>query len=208
MENMTDLLDGNLHTFLDRLAERTPTPGGGGATALCGAVACAQARMVVAYSTTKKTDPGAHEALEHAAGRLERCDRMLRRLIAEDAAGYENLAAVGKAARQDEGRTGEYQVALAAAIAVPLEMAAVASTALKIMDEVKTMANPRLLSDLGVAAVVAESTARAARYSVRVNVREISDAKQRSEYHAQIDSIVDHCINHRASVESYVLNRL
>jgi len=205
---MPDLLNENLQTFLDRLADRTPTPGGGGATALNGAIACAQARMVVAYSINPKTDPSAREALEDAAGQLKRCDQMLRQLISEDAVAYENMAAVRKAARQDDRQTGDFTAAVLAAITVPMEMAAVASTALKVMDDVKSLASRYLLSDLGVAAALAHATARAARYSVRVNVREINDVQQREEHINQVNSMVEHCAAHCASIEEYVSDHL
>ena len=192
---------------IDWLTAR-PSPGGGAATALCGAIACAQGRMVLAYSVGKKASSEARDACFKASGQLERCDRMLRDLITEDAMAYENMVAAGKAYRQDNATEDEYQLTVALAIEVPLEMAAVVSTALTIMDEVKTWANPRLLSDLGVAGVMAESAARASRYSVWVNTAQMKNTDQQSEHLQRIDAVVGHCVARRSSIESYVSDHL
>ncbi len=78
---MDDLTKLGIDEFLDRTADRTPTPGGGSVTAAAGAHACALARMVAAFSTGKKTAPPVRTQVEETARRLHRADQLLRALI-------------------------------------------------------------------------------------------------------------------------------
>ncbi len=56
---MDDLTKLTVESFLDEVADRTPTPGGGAVSALAGALACAMARMVAAYSEPNRDRKGA-----------------------------------------------------------------------------------------------------------------------------------------------------
>ncbi len=205
---MSDTPDESFDRFLDRIAERTPTPGGGGVTAAAGALACAMARMVGAYSIRKTTPPADRERFEKVAQKFRRADRMMRELIAEDAVAYTIMTQAAKEAKRDPEARAEYQTAVMAAITVPMEVAAIASGALAIMDEVKDTVNEYLISDLGVAAVLADATARAARYSVRINVSELTEPGDRSETLTRIDQIVAHSRQHLESIEAFVAGQL
>jgi formiminotetrahydrofolate cyclodeaminase len=89
-----------------------------------------------------------------------------------------------------------------------MEMAGVVSNLLATMDDLKAATNRHLLSDLAVAAVLADATARAARYTVRINVGELADATRRSELLSSVDRMVQHCTVHRTTIESFVREHL
>jgi glutamate formiminotransferase/formiminotetrahydrofolate cyclodeaminase len=197
-----------LNAFLNPVASRTPTPGGGSVAAAAGALACAMARMVVAYSIGKDTEPGAAARANEIAAILHRADELLRALIAQDAVAYVQMTAAAKAKRDKPSKAGAYAEAVLGAIAVPTEMAAVVSGVLSVLDEFKTFANRHLITDLAVAAVLADASARAARYSVWINAREVADAGARSKILHDADRIVEHCARHCESVEGYVRSQL
>ena len=201
---MNDFTAPTIDDFLDSLAARTPTPGGGSVTAAAGALSCAMARMVAAYSVRKKTESAVREQIESAAERLEEADRLLRNLMVQDAEAYEHMTAAAKVAKENASAKAAHQEAVLAAISVPVEMAALASDVLVVMDEFKAAASPYLLSDLGVAAVLAEATARAAWFSVRVNVCELTDDRTPVKVMADIDQVVARCAPLRQSIESFV----
>ncbi len=205
---MKDFTTIRVNEFLDQVAERTPTPGGGGVAAAAGAMACAMARMVAAYSVQKKTDPKVRAEVEAAGKRLEHTDKLLRALITQDAAAYAGLTEAAKAARDDPSAKSAHAEALMVAISVPMEMAALVSNALFAMDEFKTKANRYLLSDLGVAAVLADAAGQAAAYSVRVNARELADEVARAKVSADVEETLAHCARLRESVESFVRDQL
>ena len=196
------MLGASVADFLDGLAARTPTPGGGSAAALAGALSCAMARMVVAYS---KSDG---ERVTLFAGRLEKADRMLRTLIDEDIAAYGALSAANREAKKNSGAAEHREQALIAASLVPMEMAATATTALAAMDEFKPMAGKHLLSDLGVAAVIGRACVQAAAYSVRVNASAMAKAEHAREMTAETERLTARASDLCASVEAFVAQAL
>ena len=208
MEELTKL---SIENLLDRTARRTPTPGGGSVTGVAGALACSLARMVAAYSVRKDTDAAPRLRVEEAAAQFHRADELLRALITHDATAYADMTEAAKRVKQDPSdpaaRTAHNEAVLAA-VAVPMEMAAIASNALSAMDEFKTVASRSLLSDLAIAAVLAEATARSARYTVGINAPELDDPKQRAKVLSDVDNILEHCAHRRESIEAYVRGRL
>ena len=205
---MDDLTALPFDKFLDQLADRTPTPGGGAVAAAAGALSCAMARMVAAYSIKKNTDADTRHRIETFAMRLRRADGLLRALVTQDGEAYTKMTTAAKAAKKDPAVGNAYAEAVMSAISVPMEIAALASEALATMDEFKALANPYLLSDLGVAAVLAESTAQAARYSVLINARELADEAARVRVTTEINEAVSHSARLRETVESFVAPRL
>ena len=203
MSTVSDtLLSTPVTAFLDRLADRAPAPGGGAAAALAGALASATARMVGAYSVDKQPDPAPREHVSRLCAELARADAMLRRLVDEDAAAYQRLSSANRAARDDPSRADQTRQALAIALAVPLEIAAVASNAIAIMRDLQPLANKHLLSDLGVAAVLADACVQAAAYSVRVNATQLGDTSARAEALGQIADIVGRTSLSRHAIET------
>ena len=201
-ETAETLLSQSVSDFLDRLADRVPTPGGGAASALAGALASAMAHMVAAYCVEKQSDPAQRKQVALLCDELARADRMLRRLVHEDVAAYEQLRRASRIARDDPQQADEKNRAVALALAVPLEMAAVASGAIAVMNQVQPFVGKHLLSDLGVAAVLADACARAAAYTVRVNAAQLPDEAQRREVLGQITSIVGRTGEIRQALES------
>jgi glutamate formiminotransferase/formiminotetrahydrofolate cyclodeaminase len=197
------LLDDTVNGFLDRLADRTPTPGGGAVAALAGALAAAMARMVGAYSINKRTDPDTQTQVTTLCDELARGDRMLRRLVAEDAAAYQQLADARRATRDGvHDADTRLRDALAVAVAVPLEIVAVAVRSLSVMQSLALLASPYLLSDLGVAAVMADACAHTAAYSVRVNLVDLAAASERDTLAGQLRDMTDRARTTRQAIET------
>jgi formiminotetrahydrofolate cyclodeaminase len=210
---VSDLRDRTVDGFLDALADRTPTPGGGAAAGLGGALAAAMARMVAAYSLSKKTPLEAARQIGPAADRIARADAMLRQFVDEDAAAFMHLTLASErlqaAAKYSEDAPAAHLVAahraaLGAAIGVPMQMLVTLAELLATLDAMKAVANRRLLSDLGVAAALAFGAARAARYSVLVNVRELTEPQERERLLADTAVVLEHCEVSRAAVEAFV----
>lgn len=173
---MTDQLPASLveltaQDFLDKLAARTPTPGGGAVAGLAGALSCSLARMVAAYSLGKKTADADRSAIENLTGILERADAMMRELIDEDAQAYATYSEISRRKDSDEATRRAKDEALVMAMTVPLGISATAAEAVAALEQLAPIAGKYLLSDLEAAAILAEATVRCAGCSVRVNAR-------------------------------------
>ncbi len=187
-----------LAEFLDRIAARTPTPGGGSVAAVAGALSCALARMVATYSRNGKSPPEAVQRADRAVHRLSAAQQLLSVLVTQDAIVYGALNNAMKAFKEDASTIGDHHEAVRAALTVPMEVAAVASNALATMDEFKESAPRWMLSDLAIAATLAEASARSANYLVRANLALLSDAEEGQRFQHEIGEILGHC---RASLE-------
>ena len=161
---MSLFLDEPVRGFLDQLAARTPTPGGGGAAAVTGAMAAGLVAMAARFSATRL--PGAGELADEA----DELRRRLAQLAEEDAQAY---AAVLEVLRLPEGtsqREVQRQEALLGAALVPLEIAGIGARVAAMAVRVAEAGNPNLRGDAVTGAVLAAASARSAACLVDINV--------------------------------------
>ena len=169
------LLERTVHEFLAGLASADPTPGGGSASALAAAQGAALVAMVARLSP--------RDAPEAGAGALERAERLravLADLVQADAQAFDAVMAayrLPKTTPEEQARRREaVQRALIAASEVPLQVSAQAVEVLQTAAGLVDRANPSAVSDLGVAALLAETGASGAGFNVIINARSIKDA--------------------------------
>lgn len=204
---MTAAGSGDFAAFLDAVAAKQPTPGGGGVTAAMGALACAMARMVAAYSPGRNSDAETVASVQSLSAQLERLDHVLRGLVDEDARAYLALAAATKSLKEHPSTSTERDTALGVAVSVPLEIAAVACESLQVMERLLPVAGRYLLSDLGVAATLAAASVRAASYMVRVNTALLEEGDSKRETDAEIDHLVGKSARTLQRIETGLANR-
>ena len=149
---MSSPLDQPVRGFLDELAARTPTPGGGGAAAVTGALAAGLVAMAARFSVSKL--PGAGDLAE-AADELR---RRVTDLVDLDARAYQAVLKL---------RTRE---ALHEAAVVPLEIAQIGARVAAMAGQVAEGGNPNLRGDAMTGAVLAAASARSAAALVDINV--------------------------------------
>lgn len=157
----SDNLAGVAH-FLDRIAERTPAPGGGGACAVTVAMAAALVAMAARYSGKQLDDA---EALAADADGL-RADALP--LVQADADAYGELLAAFK--DRSDGRKERIAAASRRACDVPLQMTDLAARAATLAAAVASRGNPNLGGDATTAALLCVAAAQSAAHLVRINV--------------------------------------
>lgn len=84
--------DLSITSFLDELSSKAPTPGGGGASALVGAIGCSLGSMVGNLTLGKKKYADIEEDIKVLIGTSERLRNELLDLISEDARAFEPLS--------------------------------------------------------------------------------------------------------------------
>ncbi|MCL4741549.1 MAG: cyclodeaminase/cyclohydrolase family protein [Phycisphaerales bacterium] len=167
--------------FLGALGARAPTPGGGAAACLTGAVAASLAGMVVAYTIGRKDAEAHRDRLEDAARRFEAARVVLLRLADEDAEAYGVLSPLLRLPESDPRRQAELPGALEAAIGAPRAAMAACSNVLRLLEAVEPISNRNLRSDLAIAAVLSAASARASAWNVSINLPLVADAERRDE---------------------------
>ncbi len=177
-ESPTPLCSQTINGFLDSLESKAPTPGGGAAAAITGATAASTAGMVLSYSVDKKSLAEHKEHNLDAQKQLNRARVMFLTLADEDAAGYGELNALWKLDKDDPQRIARWEDAVAGAISPPQAMLALSVDMLRLCKSLISTTNKQLKSDLGVAAVLAQASARAAAWNVRINIPLLKDEQQ------------------------------
>lgn len=171
-----------LSEFLDAAAAKQPAPGGGSVTALVGALAASMGEMVLNYTVGKKS-LAAHDAeLREGLAEFNRARRLLMQLMVEDQMAYEQVTALRKLPEDSAERQREYAAMLTACIRIPEAMAATGVAVLELCGKLADKVNHYLLSDLAVSAELAMATVRCALYNVRVNLKDLSDAREKVRY--------------------------
>lgn len=178
--------------FLDALGAKTPTPGGGAAAGLVGAVGAALGRMVVAYSAGKKS-LAAHEPL--LAASLDSLRATAARLVTladEDAAAYAKVNELSRLPDTDPRRRDDWDAATRRSVDVPLSMIDQCVDLLGRLETLCGTSNPHLRSDLAIAAVLAEAGARSAAWNVTVNAPNLPESA-RDQALASVRQLVEQC---------------
>lgn len=171
---------------LAQLAAKSPTPGGGAAAALVGAVGAALAGMVVSYSVGKKSLAQHETHLREAQARLERLRTLCLTLADEDAQAYALVNELTRLPESDTRRAQELPSAARAAVDVPLALQAACAEMTRICQDLTSTSNRQLRSDLAIAAVCADAAGRAAKWNVLINAPLLGEADRRR---AEADSM-------------------
>ena len=188
--------------FLDAIAAKSPTPGGGAVASATGATAAALTSMVVAFSLGKKNLAAHQPALEKADEALRRSREIFLELAEEDAAGYAVLNELMKLPADDPRRAREMPDAIAASLAPPRATAAAATDLLRLIESLIPITNRYLRSDLVVAAALAEATARSAWWNIAANSPMITDVSAREALAGEANLLLGDAVRRRRSIES------
>lgn len=162
---MSSFLDEPVRGFLDQLAARTPTPGGGGAAAVTGAMAAGLVAMAARFSAARL--PGAGELADQA----DELRRRLAQLADMDAQAYAAVLEALRLPREASQREVQRQEALLGAALVPLEIAGIGAQVAVMAARLAETGNPNLRGDAVTGAVLAAASARSAACLVDINVR-------------------------------------
>jgi len=169
------LLDLPAAALLDRLASTDPTPGGGSAAALLGAVGAALAAMVAAMPRTRTGAPDERARLDAALRTARAAGERLRVLVDEDSAAFDGVMAAFRLPKATDEEKAARKAAIAAANAratdVPLQTAEQCLEVLAAAVEAARSGNPNALSDARTAAAAALAGVQGALENVRINLR-------------------------------------
>ena len=165
--------------LLEAFASPTPTPGGGSAAALSGAVAASLLAMVAAMPKTKNGTEEDRMMLAATLDDLVRLRQMLTDLIDRDSASYEGVVAayrLPKATDEEKAaRKRAVQDAMRVATDVPMETARASASLITIARVVAERGNPNAKSDTAVAVQMAQVGMGGALANVEVNVDSVGD---------------------------------
>ncbi|MFP3898543.1 MAG: cyclodeaminase/cyclohydrolase family protein [Dehalococcoidia bacterium] len=148
-----------IEQFLEELAARKATPGGGSAAALSGALSAGLVAMAAEFSTNKDISREARGLMNVLTG-----------LVDKDAQAF-----AGGDLRE--------------AAQVPLHTARYSHRVLELAEALLESCNPNLITDIGVAARMAEAAIEGALLNVKVNLISINDEAYQKEMSAAAEEL-------------------
>jgi formiminotetrahydrofolate cyclodeaminase len=173
---LTNLSVGEL---LGRFRSPDPTPGGGSAAALAGALGASLLAMVAGLPKSKAATEEDAQRLRAAGERCAALAADLERLVDVDSAAYELVMAAfkrPKATDEDKAaRSAAIQAAYREAIAAPLAVMRACAAAAEQGVVVAGLGNPSASSDAAVGIELLGAALRGARLNVDVNLGSVKD---------------------------------
>ena len=176
MPRFSDISVGEL---LKALASPDPTPGGGTASAIAGAMGASLLIMVTSLAKSKTNTDDEKAALGAAKRALEPLTAELMRLADADSDAFDQVMATYRRpkATDDEkaARSTAVQAALRQATVVPLETLRACAAAMPLAAQVAEAGNRSAASDVGVAVGLLVAAATGAEANVRTNLDGLKD---------------------------------
>jgi formiminotetrahydrofolate cyclodeaminase len=166
--------------LLNAFSSPDPTPGGGSAAALSGAIAASLLAMVAGMAKTRNGLPAEHETLGACRHTLVDLRQTLVDLIDRDAAAYDAVVAAYRLPKATDAekaaRRAAIQGAMRVATDVPLETMRACRKLLDVAETVGACGNPNAASDVGVAVELARAGLSGAHLNVGINLDGLGDA--------------------------------
>lgn len=206
------IADSSIDLFLERLASDAPTPGGGSAAAVMGAVGAALISMVCNVSVGKKGYEGIEAEILAVRTASEVLRLQLVEMIAEDVTAFDSLMAaykLPKATEEDRARRfATIQGCLRRATEVPLECARLCAAVITLAQRAAEHGYRGVVSDAGVGVLAAYAALRGAALNVHINVPTLQDRHFAERSKTEIDALVASGAFASEAVYTLVRNKL
>lgn len=201
-----------VNEFLTALSSKRPTPGGGGASALAGALSGALGLMVGNLTVGKKKYADVEADVAAAMSRLEEARERMVRLAQEDGEVFAPLAAAyGLPAGTEEEKARKAQVMeenLLAASLVPLRIMELAVEVLSDLEELEKKGSVMAVSDVGVAVQFARTAVTGAVMNVYINTKSMKNRENADKINDRAGKALEEGIRLADQVYDIVLGRL
>ena len=182
--------DKNLVEFTTELASKAAVPGGGGASALVGAIGVALGNMVGSLTVGKKKYADVEEEIKDLMARAEELRVKMLDLIEADAACFAPLAKAYGIPKDDPDRDAVMEDALKHACSVPMDIMRTVCEAIDLMTEFAQKGSSLAISDAGCGAVCCKAALQGASLNVFINTKSMKDRAYAEGLEAEANSLL------------------
>ena len=170
-----------MNKFLEELSSSAPVPGGGGASALIGAIGCALCSMVANLTTGKKKYAQYQERIDDLLPFLEKMSVQLMEDIKMDADAFYPLSQAYSIPKDAPERDKIMEEALLTASNAPMKIVEDVSKLVPVLEELEIIGSRLAISDVAVAAAACSAALKGAVMNICINTksmknREVADA--------------------------------
>lgn len=185
------LSEQSIPEFAALLAAKTPVPGGGGASALVGALGAALCSMVANYTVGKQKYAAVEEDVQAILAEAEELRQTLLALVDADAAAFEPLSRAYAIPRDDPTRGEVMEACLRQAAEPPMELLRLSCRAIELHRELLDKGSVMVLSDVGTGVIFCWSALYGAWLNLKVNTKPMADRDYAQTLNAQADELVE-----------------
>ncbi len=187
-------IDQPLRHFMDKLASKSPEPGGGSVAALTGALGAALVSMVSNLTLGKDKYKDVQPQIEQLLKESEKLRDEMQGLIQKDTEAYGALSVVYKMPKNTDdekaARASKMQEALKEACKVPFEIGLKSLDVARLAERAAAIGNVAAVSDAGVAVLLAQACAQSAALNVKININSIKDESYNKETWARMQDVL------------------
>ena len=181
------MLDKSVKEFTEALASKSAVPGGGGASALVGALGIALGHMVGELTVGKKKYADVEEDVRALMEKAETLRRRLLACVDRDAEAFEPLSRAYGIPKDDPARDETMEKCLRDAAAVPLEILDLCCEAIDLQREFADKGSALAVSDAATGVVFCWSAMYGAAVNVKVNTKPMKDRAYAERINAHVD---------------------
>ena len=198
--------------FVDVLSSKAPVPGGGGASALVGAVGTALGNMVGSLTVGKKKYADVEEEMYSLKEKATKLQEELLRLVERDAEVFEPLSKAYGMPRATEEEKAEkarvMEIVLKDACSVPMEIMEKCCEAIELLEVFAEKGSTLAISDAGVGAAMCKAALLGASLNVYINTKSMKNREYAEELNAKCDAMLEKYPPMADKVFESVLGRL
>lgn len=194
--------------FLTQLSSSAPVPGGGGVSALVGALSASLASMVGNLTTGKKKyaeyQQDIERIIDEAAGKRDE----LFGFIAKDAEAFEPLSRAYGIPKDEPGRDEKLEEALLHAAEAPLDLMKAIAGIVPMLEELSVKGSRLAISDVGVAAALAAAASKGAVMNVYINTKLMKNKDVAVQMNKEAAALLEDTVKRSEKVYDEVLGGL
>ena len=185
-----DMLKMEVSEFLDRLGSADAVPGGGGASALAGALGASLGTMVGSLTIGKKKYADVEDEMKELVAEMSELSDRLADCVNRDAVLFEPLSKAYGIPKDEPGRDEILERCLKDAAQVPLEIMELSCKAIELLEDFAAKGSNLVVSDAATGAAIVKGGLLGAAVNVRVNTRLMKDEDFASELDRKTDALL------------------
>ena len=186
-----DMLSQTVADFTEALASKSAVPGGGGASALVGALGAALGCMVGELTVGKKKYADVEEEIKSLMAEADELRKELLSCVNEDAAAFEPLSKAYAIPKDDPNRDTVMEGCLREAAAVPMKILELCCRAIALQRGFADKGSVLAVSDAATGVVLCWGAMYGAAVNVKVNTKAMKDRAYADEMNRHVDELME-----------------
>ena len=204
--------DQTIDAFLQQLSSKAPIPGGGGASALVGALSASLTHMVAALTVGKPKYAAVEPEMNELLKQTEALADLFLALMDEDAEAFEPLAQAYRLPKETDAEKTEkslrMEAALKSAVQPPIAIMETCADALPLIALCAEKGSVVAVSDAGVAATLCRAALEGASLNVFINTQGMQDKAYAAALNQRAKTLLSQSDSEAEAIFRAVLARL